>query len=69
MKDAAKSGAYDAVVNTDVTAFFEQIRHDKLEAGLLALGVRAAVVHEIRKVIDAFMKGQGRGLPQARPLA
>jgi reverse transcriptase-like protein len=64
VKDVAARGTYEAVVITDVAAFFEQIPHDLLEDQLLMLGVSAPAAEELRQSVTALMGGRPRGLPQ-----
>lgn len=64
VKDVATTGGYDAVVVTDLAAFFEQVPHAGLEEQLLVLDVPRAAARELRQVLTALMGGRERGLPQ-----
>jgi hypothetical protein len=64
VKDVARLGIYEAVVITDIAAFFEQVPHALLEDQLLLLGVPKAAAHELRQALAALMGGRERGLPQ-----
>lgn len=63
VRAAARSGAYGAVVKTDVASYFERIQHDRLEKQLRALGVRSSVALEIRTLLSSLMESN-MGLPQ-----
>ncbi len=64
VKGAAASGAYAAVVNTDVAAFFEHVDHDRLGQVLVSLGVRPNVVRELLALLLVLNGGDKRGLVQ-----
>jgi hypothetical protein len=57
------SGAYEALVRTDLAAFFERIPHGALEERLTSLGVRDDLAREVRTFLKATM-GRAHGLPQ-----
>lgn len=57
------SGAYGAMVRTDLTAFYERIPHGPLEERLTSLGVDPALARETRSALKALM-GKAHGLPQ-----
>lgn len=63
VKEAAGSGRFDAVVITDIAAFFEMISHDKLEHELTMAGVPSSTAGEIKRALGTLMSG-ARGIPQ-----
>ena len=57
------SGAYEALVRTDLAAFFERVPHGALEERLTSLGVRDDLAKELRAFLRTTM-GRAHGLPQ-----
>lgn len=66
VKDAARTGLYGAVVNTDIASFFEHIDHSRLASALKAVRVPPAIAEEIAALLKDLGRGVSttRGLPQ-----
>jgi hypothetical protein len=64
VQEVARAKSYEAVVVTDIAAFFEQISHVRLEEQLVQLGVAPPIARELRTLLDGLMKGKSRGIPQ-----
>ena len=63
LRREVNSGAYGAMVRTDLAAFYERIPHGGLEGRLTSLGVKDEVARELRAFLKATM-GKSQGLPQ-----
>ncbi len=63
LRREVSTGAYGAMVRTDLAAFFELIPHGPLEERLTSLGVRADLASELRSYLKSTM-GRAHGLPQ-----
>jgi hypothetical protein len=63
LKGLVASGKYQAMVRTDLAAFFERVPHGPLEERLTSLGVREDTAKELRSYLKATM-GKAHGLPQ-----
>jgi hypothetical protein len=63
VKEAVKSRSFQAVVISDIAAFFEMIPHAELERQLVLAGVRPATAAELRRALGTIM-GSERGIPQ-----
>lgn len=64
VKAVAATGTYEAVVETDIASFFEQIPHRQMQTELLNLGVSRETAGELRSLLTALMDGDERGIPQ-----